>query len=141
MDREKMLEQGKTIAVRTHTRFVEFPKHRHNYIEMMYVCKGCIVHVIDGTTVRMEPGDLLFLNQYTEHSIQKTGKDDVGINLMILPQFFDFAIQMVEKDNIIAEFFISVLSNNVHKGHYLHFKTEGIVQIENIMENMNVYTE
>ncbi|MGN0593393.1 MAG: AraC family transcriptional regulator [Ruminococcus sp.] len=136
VDSEKMLEQGKTIAVRAHTRFVEFPKHRHNYIEMMYVCKGSVIHDIDGTIVRMEPGDLLFLNQYTEHSIRKTGKDDVGINLMILPQFFDFAIQMLEKDNIIADFLVSVLSNSVHKGHYLHFKTAGIVQIENIMENM-----
>ena len=136
VDKEKMLEQGKTIAVRAHTRFVTFPKHRHNYIEMMYVCKGCIIHDIEGTIVRMEPGDLLFLNQYTAHSIAKTGKDDIGINLMILPQFFDLAVQMLGRDNIIADFFVSVLSNTIHEGQYLHFKTAGILQIENVMENM-----
>ncbi|MCD8357437.1 MAG: AraC family transcriptional regulator [Clostridia bacterium] len=136
VDKEKMLEQGKTIAVRPHTRFVSFPRHRHNYIEVLYVCKGCIIHHIEGTVVRMEPGDLLFLNQYTTHSIEETGKDDIGINLMILPQFFDYAIQMLGRDNIIADFMVSVLSNDVHEGQYLLFKTAGIVQIENVMENI-----
>ena len=136
VDAEKMLEQGKMIAVRAHTRFTEFPVHKHNYIEMMYVCKGCITHNIDGTIVRMEPGDLLLLNQYTCHSIESTGREDVGINLMILPQFFDYAIGMLGRDNIIADFLVSVLSTDVHKGQYLYFKTAGILQIENIMENM-----
>lgn len=136
VDSQKMLEQGKLIAVRTHTRFVEFPKHKHNYIEMMYVCKGVIVHHIDGTTVRMEPGDILMLNQYTSHSIDITDRDDVGINLMILPQFFDMALIMLERDNVIANFLVNILSEDVHRGQYLHFKTAGILQIENLMENM-----
>lgn len=136
VDSEKMLEQGKMIAVRAHTRFIEFPRHKHNYIEMMYVCKGCITHNIDGTVVRMEPGDLLFLNQYTSHSIESTGQEDVGINLMILPQFFDYAIGIMGRGNIIADFLVSVLSTDVHKGQYLYFKTAGILQIENLMENM-----
>lgn len=38
VDSKKMLEEGKLIAVRTHTRFVLFPLHRHNYIEVLYVC-------------------------------------------------------------------------------------------------------
>lgn len=136
VDPEKMLEQGKMIAVRAHTRFIEFPKHKHDYIEMMYVCKGRIVHHIDGTEVRMEPGDLLILNQYTSHSVECTGALDVGINLMILPQFFDYATSMIGRGNIIADFLVSVLSNGTHKGQYLYFKTAGILQIENLMENM-----
>ena len=30
VDSSKMLEEGKLIAVRTHTSFVHFPLHRHN---------------------------------------------------------------------------------------------------------------
>lgn len=136
VDSEKMLEQGKMIAVRAHTRFIEFPRHKHNYIEMMYVCKGNIIHNIDGTVVRMEPGDLLLLNQYTSHSIESTGQEDVGINLMILPQFFDYAIRMMGRGNIIADFLVNVLRSDIHKGQYLYFKTAGILQIDNLMENM-----
>ena len=35
VDSAKMLSEGKLIAVRTHTRFVHFPSHRHNFIEAL----------------------------------------------------------------------------------------------------------
>ena len=44
VDSAKMLEEGKLIAVRTHTRFVHFPSHRHNFIEVLYVCAELIRH-------------------------------------------------------------------------------------------------
>ena len=40
IDCDKLLQKGKLIQVRPHTRFVHFPKHRHNYIEVIYMCKG-----------------------------------------------------------------------------------------------------
>ena len=40
VDSAKMLSEGKLIAVRTHTRFIHFPAHRHNFIEVLYVCQG-----------------------------------------------------------------------------------------------------
>ena len=43
----KMLEKGKFIDVRTHTRFVAFPKHRHDYVEMIYMCNGSTTHIIN----------------------------------------------------------------------------------------------
>ena len=33
IDSKKLLQKGKLIQVRPHTRFVHFPKHTHNYIE------------------------------------------------------------------------------------------------------------
>ena len=53
----KLLEQGKLMAVRPHTRFVHFPKHRHNYVEVIYMCKGSTTHIIDGNQVVLEEGD------------------------------------------------------------------------------------
>ena len=32
----RMLANGELIRVRTHTRFIGFPRHKHNYIESMY---------------------------------------------------------------------------------------------------------
>ena len=34
VDSRKMLKEGRLIAVRTHTRFVYFPAHRHNFVEV-----------------------------------------------------------------------------------------------------------
>ena len=45
IDRQKLLRRGKLITVRRHSRFVEFPLHRHNYVEFMYVVQGEIHQV------------------------------------------------------------------------------------------------
>ncbi|MBO7600294.1 MAG: AraC family transcriptional regulator, partial [Lachnospiraceae bacterium] len=34
IDCDMLLEKGKLIDIRPHTRFVHFPEHTHNYIEM-----------------------------------------------------------------------------------------------------------
>lgn len=36
IDSQKLLEKGRLIEIRPHTRFAHFPKHRHNYVEMIY---------------------------------------------------------------------------------------------------------
>ena len=87
VDSAKMLEEGKLIAVRTHTRFVHFPSHRHNFIEVLYVCEGSLINIIGGKQVVIEAGELLFLNQFTRHEILPAGKNDIAINFMILPEF------------------------------------------------------
>ena len=48
IDATKLLEAGKIIQVRPHTRFVHFPKHTHNYIEVIYMCSGSTRHIING---------------------------------------------------------------------------------------------
>ena len=39
MDAGKLLERGKLIDIRPHTRFIRFPAHSHNYVEMIYMCR------------------------------------------------------------------------------------------------------
>ncbi len=89
IDSRKMLEKGRLIDIRTHTRFIDFPRHRHNYIEIMYMCRGCTTHIINnGDRVTLETGDLLFMNQHCSHEVLPAGKDDIGINFIILPEFW-----------------------------------------------------
>ena len=82
VDSQNFLQKGKLIQVRTHTRFVHFPKHRHNYVEVIYMCKGKTTHIIDGNEVVLEEGDLLFLNQNATQEILPAGKDDIAINFI-----------------------------------------------------------
>lgn len=100
-----MLKKGKLIDIRPHTRFVHFPKLCHNYIEIIYMCEGETTHIINSSTkIVLHTGDLLFLNQYSYHEILLAGQNDIGVNLIILPQFFDDTFEMVEKDSIIGRF-------------------------------------
>ena len=64
VDSRLLLEKGRLIEIRPHTRFAYFPRHRHNYVEMVYMCSGTTTHIINGNKeLTLEEGDLLFLNQ------------------------------------------------------------------------------
>ena len=136
VDSGKMLEEGRLIAVRTHTRFVHFPAHRHNFVEVLYVCEGSLTNIIDGKKVIVNKGELLFLNQFTKHEILKAGQNDIAINFMVLPEFFDVAYSMTGNDNMLADFLVNVLRQDEERGEYLHFKVAEVLQIQNLLENI-----
>lgn len=137
VESEHFLQKGKLIQVRPHTRFVHFPKHRHNYVEVIYMCKGTTTHIIDGNEVVLEEGDLLFLNQNAMQEILPAGKDDIAINFIILPQFFDMAFEMIgADDNLLRDFLVGSLCEDSRRTSYLYFHVADVLPIQNLMENM-----
>lgn len=138
IDRKRFLKEGRLITVRPHSRFIDFPVHRHNYIEIMHVCQGTITHYLDGKEVTLQKGDMLLLNQYVKHGVKRAEYEDIGINFIALPEFFDIPLQMLEEHNILAEFLINTLRQNNPVSHYLVFRLEEDQAIENLMENMIV---
>lgn len=136
VDSAKMLEKGKLITIRTHTRFAAFPNHRHNYIEIMYMCSGQTVHRINHTsTVVLGAGDLLFFGQNSCHEIQAAGVDDIGINFLILPEFFDEIIGMAGKESVLSSFLVSTLQKS-GGSEFLHYRVADILPIQNLVENL-----
>lgn len=137
IDSEKMLEKGKLIDVRTHTRFIHFPKHKHNYIEIIYMCSGTTTHLINDTSrVVLEKGDLLFLNHNAYQEILPAGEKDIAINFIVLPEFFDVAFSMLEGENMLKDFIVDSLRKDTGKSSYLYFKVSDILPIQNLVENM-----
>lgn len=136
IDREKLLRRGRLITVRKHSRFVEFPEHRHNYVEIMYVVQGSITHCIGNKELTLNRGDVLMLNQYVAHSIKRAGYDDIGINFIALPEFFFVPLSMLQEKNVLAEFIVGVFQQKNPVPHYLLFRLQNDYQIENLMENM-----
>ena len=137
IDSEKLLAKGKLITVRPHTRFVHFPEHRHNYVEIVFMCQGHLTHVIDRVyRVELEEGDLLFLNQFSSHEILPAGMEDIAVNFMVLPEFFDTAQEMLDKGNVISQFLLSAMRREGGEGQYLHFKAAPLLPVQNLAENM-----
>lgn len=137
VDCNKLLEHGKLIQVRPHTRFVHFPVHTHNYVEVIYMCSGRTHHVINGDDVYLETGELLFLNQHAKQEIYPAGQDDIAINFIILPEFFDYALTMMEEEeNLLRDFIVSCLRSQTEEANYLHFKVADILPIQNLVENL-----
>ena len=133
---KKLLSAGKIIAIRPHTRFVHFPEHSHDYVEIIYMCQGTTTHIIDGTPITLGEGELLFLCQSAKQEILPAGEDDIAINLIVLPQFFDSALTMMgEEETPLKSFIINCIKNKSGAG-YLHFKVTEVVPIQNLIENL-----
>lgn len=137
IDSKKLLEKGKLITIRPHTRFIRFPTHTHNYVEVVYMCQGSIVHIVNGERVVLETGELLFLSQNAIQEIEEAGRDDIAVNFIILPEFFDNSLMMLGKEeNIIKDFLIGCLKHKDSKVPFLHFRVTDVLPIQNLIENL-----
>jgi len=128
------LNKERDISVRTHTRFVDFPNHKHNYLEIMVVLKGCITHCIGGENISLNTSDFLVMNKHTTHSILKAGKDDIGVNIIISDGFINSLAS--ELDGTVFSELILENSKEEGDGIYLSFSSKNDKQIENIVENL-----
>lgn len=137
VDAGKLLEAGKLISVRPHTRFVHFPRHTHNYIEVIYMCSGSTRHVVNGEDVLLEQGELLFLSQNAVQEIYPAGENDIAVNLIVLPEFFEYGLNMMEpEENQLRSFIIDCLRGDSRAAGYLHFKVADVLPVQNLVENL-----
>lgn len=137
IDNKKLLDQNKVIQVRPHTRFVHFPEHKHNYVEVIYMCQGHTMHIVNGEEVELQAGELLFLSQNATQEILPAEMEDIAVNFIILPEFFDKSLLMIgEEENQLRDFVIGCLKNEENQIGYLHFKVSDVLPIQNLIENL-----
>ncbi len=137
IDSRKMLQDGRLIQVRPHTRFVHFPRHTHNYVEMIYMCAGKTVHRINGTDITLRAGELLLLNQHATQEILPAGRTDIAVNFIILPEFFDQTLTMLGPEpNMLRDFVVGCLQSADSPVSYLHFCVSDVLPVQNLVENL-----
>lgn len=141
IDYEKLIFTDQEISVRKHARFCEYPKHRHNYIELMYVYGGEMTHIIDDKEIKLCEGDLLLLNQNIEHAVKYTNENDIIFNFIIKPEFLEFLSTMIDKNSYVSSFIFDALYSYDNVGEYLVFKTQNNVLVRNYIEAIitNIY--
>lgn len=134
---KKLLQAGKLISMRKHTRFVHFPEHTHDYVEVVYMCEGQTTHIVDGKTIVLKQGELLFLGQSARHEIMRAEENDIAVNFIVLPHFFgDMLSTIGDEETPLRHFLIDCLCGN-NEGHsYLHYKVSGVTEIQNLLENL-----
>ena len=132
----KLLPQDKQITIRVHTRFIHFPEHTHDYIEAVYTCAGETTHIIDGKTITLSEGELLFLGRGARQEILPAGEGDVAVNFIIKPSFFEKTLEMLgAEDTPIKNFILDALVGS-EDGGYLHFKVADVLPVQNLIENL-----
>ncbi|GKU81894.1 AraC family transcriptional regulator [Niallia sp. NCCP-28] len=136
IESEKFLNKNRMIAARKHTRFIDFPKHKHNYIEINYVLNGELKQRVGNENIILKKGELLFLNQHIEHEIKACGKQDIIINFIIQPHFFDYIFHYLNGENIITDFLMNSLYNHTQNGHYLYFSVADVQEIQEMVKKI-----
>lgn len=133
----KMLEHGKLITLRPHTRFIHFPEHTHDYVEVIYACTGETIHIINGMSIHLKEGELLFLSQNARHEICRAEKDDIAVNFIVLPEFFNNALSVIaEESTQLRQFLLDCLFGQNMGPGYLYFQVADDVTIQNLVENL-----
>lgn len=132
--KSKNLLKNKLIDIKKHTRFVEFPQHKHDFLEIMYVYSGKIVHHIGNETIILQSGDFLILSRHVSHSIEKTNKNDIGVNIIISNDFLKTILKQ-SNNSLLTSFLVENFKNN-GQAKYLFFHTQSILPLENVMDNL-----
>lgn len=133
----KLLSAGKLITLRPNTRFVHFPEHGHDYVELMYVCRGSVTHRVDGKELTVEQGELLFLGPAARHEVCKSGQSDIAVNFIVLPEFFSTSLSLLEEEETpLRRFLVDCLCGQGHGSGYLHFRVAEVLPVQNLVENL-----
>lgn len=134
---KKLLADGKLITIRPHTRFIHFPEHTHDYVEVVYMCAGQTTHIVNGRTIVLEQGDLLFLSQTTTHEVCKAAQGDIAVNFIVLPDFFASTLTAIgEEETPFRKFLVDCLCGQNSGPGYLHFSVSEMKPIQNLVENL-----
>lgn len=133
----KLMDRGKLITVTQHPRFVAFPEHTHDYIEMVYMCSGKTEHVINGASLTLSEGELLLLGQGAVQEILPAGENDIAINFIVLPEFFNTPMLMMgDEETPLRHFLIDCMKSKRKNASYMHFKVSDVLPVQNLLENL-----
>lgn len=133
----QLMPSGEMISLRPHTRFAAFPRHRHNYVEMMYMVAGETRHLInDREQVTLHAGELLMMNQRATHAIERAEEGDLAVNIMVQPAFFQEMLAAVGEDNPLGRFLVGSLTDRPEALSSLVFHVAQDVPVQCVLESM-----
>jgi len=79
IDKDIIIEKNTCCKTRVHT---------HNFIELVYIFRGKIIHTIDDAEYPTSKGDMLVINYNQQHSFNGSS-DALYYNLLIKPEFIN----------------------------------------------------
>lgn len=134
---DKVIRENQLIAIHKHDRFIKFDKHKHDYLELIFVYSGEINQEIEKDKIAVKQGGILILDMNVAHSIDIAGENDIAINILMKKEFFDWVfLGQIAYNNIISDFIVKALYEKKEFKQYLHFKTSDNDKIWDIMMNI-----
>lgn len=134
---KKILKKERLITVKPDMGCNYVPVHSHDYVEIVYMYKGNKTNIVNGETVYLQQGEILFLSQNCLHENMPSELDDISVNFIVLPHFFDRALEMLgEEETFLHRFIVQCLRGDSGKPDYLHFKVSDVLPVKNLVETL-----
>lgn len=111
-----------------------FGMHRHDFVEILYVCKGRVANRVDGETLYMEQGDLCLHNTRARHCLDCIDPEAVLINIDLFPSLFEGVLRaFYEDDNPISNL---LRAQEGPERNYIYFAARSDALIPNRMREI-----
>lgn len=123
------------ISFTPHTRFIPVKPHVHKWIELGYMYSGSCIQLINGEKqVKLEKGQVIFLDADCMHSIGNTGEDDIMINFLFEKEYFNERFfSHFSKENILLQFLLNAISEKKIHDNFILFHSERSTRIQLFM--------
>lgn len=118
----KLMREGENFSIHKHKRLINFEKHKHDYIELIYVYSGEIKQNINGNDINIKQGEICILNLNVIHSIKPASENDIAINIIMTAGFFDsIFMSFLSENDIMSKFIINTIYNKKENNEFLIF--------------------
>lgn len=83
---------NKMISINFREDTLSSPMHTHDFLEMIYICKGTAMHHYKGKKIPISKGEYVFIDFNSEHSIRGKSDDFKAITCTFVPEFIDSSL-------------------------------------------------
>ncbi|WP_294183798.1 AraC family transcriptional regulator [uncultured Clostridium sp.] len=137
INNSKLMKKSEDISIHKHDRFTRFDKHKHDYLELVFVYSGSIRQIVDDKSIEMKKGEILIMDMNVEHSIEESVENDIAINVLIKKEFFDWVFMNQIADNdLMSNFIVKSLYEKDKFKRFLYFKTSDNKKVWDFMINI-----
>lgn len=117
-------------------RYVPRPSSRNFLAELHYVVSGSVTVHISKRTITIRQGEIFLPNQFTSYAFDALGENDIVLTFIMKPQFFEDTYARLKAKNVLSDFIIDLVRNNILDDRYLHFVDHENLPVFNIIETL-----
>lgn len=126
---------GETIVhCVVHPLNIDYKPHTSTIMELMYVCRGSITHIIGNDEISISEGQLLLTSPGTTHAVLPTSRNDLAVNITASADFFNNLEDISPSRSISSDFFANLRRQNQARGEYMIYDVSHHIPIQNLLE-------
>lgn len=132
-----VLLPDENVTISKHHRYIRVPKHKHNFIELIYVYSGSCTQTINGLTITLKTGEMCLLDTNVVHSIEAASKNDIIINCLMRTDYFDTSFfSRLSSNNLISNFLVNAIYQSKSHNNYIVFHSGNNYKIMRFMQDL-----